>query len=119
MPTSEIIHSYSDRHMIIKIKISDLLESPISNWKYNRPPDQIRCADIAKYIYLSKKPLDTMLYVSFNNINQSFDVIDGIHRYTSLKILKENNSKSLDLITGGDYGNNNDAEWLYNSYIIL
>ena len=54
MPTSEIIHSYSDRHMIIKIKISDLLESPISNWKYNRPPDQIRCADIAKYIYLSK-----------------------------------------------------------------
>ena len=119
MPTVEIIHSYSERHIIIKIKVGDLLNAPITNWKYNRPPDQIRCADIAKYIYLSKKPLDTMLYLSFNNITQSFDIIDGIHRYTSLKILKENNNKSLDLITPGEYGNNNDAEWLYQSYIIL
>jgi len=119
MPTVEIVHSYSDRHMIIKIKVADLLNAPISNWKYNRPPDQIRCADIAKYIYLSKKPLDTMLYLSYNNITQSFDIVDGIHRYTSLKILKENNSNSLDLVTAGDYGNNNDAGWLYQSYIIL
>ena len=119
MPSTEIIHSYSDRHMIIKIKINDLLNAPITNWKYNRPPDLIRCSDIAKYIYLSKKPLDTMLYLSFNNLNQSFDIVDGIHRYTSLKILKENNSKSLNLIDPGDYGSNNDAGWLYESYIIL
>jgi hypothetical protein len=105
--------------MIIKIRVCDLLNAPITNWKYNRPPDQIRCADIAKYIYLSKKPLDTMLYLSFNNITQSFDVVDGIHRYTSLKILKENNSKSLNLIDPCDYGNNNDAEWLYQSHILL
>jgi len=119
MPSSEIIHSYSERHMLIKIKINDLLNAPITNWKYNRPPDQIRCADIAKYIYLSKKPLDTMLYLSFNNNTQSFDVVDGIHRYTSLKILKENNSKPLNLIDHCDYGSNNDAVWLYQSYIIL
>lgn len=119
MPSSEIIHSYSERHMLIKIKINDLLNAPITNWKYNRPPDQIRCADIAKYIYLSKKPLDTMLYLSFNNNTQSFDIIDGIHRYTSLKILKENNSKPLNLIDPCDYGSNNDAVWLYQSYIIL
>jgi hypothetical protein len=119
MPSSEIIHSYSERHMLIKIKIIDLLNAPITNWKYNRPPDQIRCADIAKYIYLSKKPLDTMLYLSFNNNTQSFDIIDGIHRYTSLKILKENNSKPLNLIDPCDYGSNNDAVWLYQSYIIL
>ena len=119
MPSAEIIHYYSDRHMIIKIKVNDLLNAPISNWKYNRPPDLIRCSDIAKYIYLSKKPLDTMLYLSFNNMNQSFDIVDGIHRYTSLKILKENNSKSLNLIDPGDYGSNNDAVWLYESYIIL
>jgi hypothetical protein len=60
-----------------------------------------------------------MLYLSFNNMTQSFDVVDGIHRYTSLKILKENNSNSLNLIDPGDYGNNNDAEWLYQSHIIL
>ena len=119
MPSVEIVHSYSERHMIIKIRVYDLLDARITNWKYNRPPDQIRCADIAKYIYLSKKPLDTMLYLSFNNMTQSFDVVDGIHRYTSLKILKENNSNSLNLIDPGDYGNNNDAEWLYQSHIIL
>ena len=74
---------------------------------------------MAKYIYLSKKPFDTMLYLSFNNLKKMFEVIDGIHRYTSLKILKDNNSKSLDLITPTDYGNNNDAIWLYESHIIL
>ena len=53
MPTTEILHSYSERHFIIKIKISDLLNASITNWKYNRPPDMIRCSDISKYIYLS------------------------------------------------------------------
>ena len=119
IPSAEIIHSYSQRHMIVKLKVANLLSAPITNWKYNRPPDQIRCADIAKYIYISKKPLDTMLYLSFNNSTQSFDVVDGIHRFTSLKILKENNSKSLNLIDPCDYGNNNDAVWLYQSHIIL
>ena len=95
MPSSEIIHSYSERHMLIKIKVSDLLNAPITNWKYNRPPDLIRCADMAKYIYISRKPLDTMLYLSFNNTTQSFDIFDGIHRYTSLKILKELKASSL------------------------
>jgi hypothetical protein len=119
MPSIEILHSYSDRHFIVKVKINDLLNSPIINWKYNRPPDVIKCSDMAKYIYLSKKPFDTMLYLSFNNLKKMFEVIDGIHRYTSLKILKDNNNKSLDLITPSDYGNNNDAIWLYESHIIL
>ncbi len=116
---AEIIHSYSERHFIVKLKIGDLLKAPITNWKYNRPPDITKCNDMAKYIYLSKKPLDTMLYLNFNNKTKSFDIIDGSHRYKSLKILKENNSIPLDLVTPSDYGNNNDANWLYESYIIL
>ena len=118
IPRAEIIHTYSERHFILKIKVNDLLNTSITNWKYNRPPDMVRCADISKYIYLSKSPLDTMLYLNFNNKTKSFDVLDGIHRYTSLKIIKEKNS-SLDFITPSDYGNNNDASWLYESYIIL
>lgn len=118
MPATEILHTYSERHFITKIRVSDLLNASITNWKYNRPPDMVRCSDISKYIYLSKTPLDTMLYLNFNNKTKSFDVIDGIHRYTSLKIIKEQNSV-LDFITPGDYGNNNDAIWLYDSYIIL
>ena len=68
MPRAEIIHKYSDRHFILKIKVNDLLTTSITNWKYNRPPDMVRCADISKYIYLSKSPLDTMLYLNFNNV---------------------------------------------------
>jgi len=120
MSSIEIVHTYSERHFILKIKIKDLLKASITNWKYNRPPDMVRCGDIAKYIYLSQSPVDTMLYLNFNNKTKSFDVIDGIHRYTSLKIIKDNNSNSsLDFITPGDYGNNNDADWLYESHIIL
>jgi len=115
----ENLHSYSSYHKIIKIKISDLLSAKITNWKYNRPPDLTRCFDIARYIYLSKNIIDTMLYLSFNNINQSFEIIDGIHRYTSLKIIKNENSKQLDLLTPSEFGNNNDAKWIYDSYIIL
>ena len=116
----EILHSYSSYHKIIKIKISDLLLfKKIKNWKYNRPPDLTRCQDIARYIYLSQKVVDNMLFLSFNNLNQSFDIIDGIHRYTSLKIIKNENSKDLDLLTPSDFGSNNNASWLYDSYIIL
>jgi hypothetical protein len=117
-PSFEIVHQYSSQHKIIKIKIADLLEAPIRNWEYNRPPDRNRCYDISRYIYASKNGLDTMLYFNFNNKKRSFDIIDGIHRYTALQIIKENNSNPIDLITPGEFGNNDDAKWLYDSYII-
>ena len=117
--STEILHEYTAYHKIIKVKIADLLEAKITNWKYNRPADLTRCADIARYIYIKKNIVDTMLYLSFNNQTQSYDVIDGIHRYTSLKIIKEENAKQLDLITPSDFGNNNDANWLYESYILI
>jgi hypothetical protein len=113
----EILHEYSSYHIIIKIKIEDLLSANITNWEYNRPADVTRCYDIARYIYGSKQIVDTMLYLSFNNKKQSFDVVDGIHRYTSLKLIKQQNQKQLDLITPSEFGNNNDATWLFDSYI--
>jgi hypothetical protein len=118
-PSCEILHEYSAYHKIIKITVGDLLATHVTNWEYNRPPDLTRCHDIGRYIYTSKQILDTMLYLSFNNKKQSFDVIDGIHRYTALKIIKEQNQRPLDLITPSEFGNNNDANWLFYSYIIL
>ena len=115
----EILHEYSSSHKIIKLKIEDLLSAKITNWEYNRPPDLTRCYDIARYIYRSKQILDTMLYVSFNNKKQSFDIIDGIHRYSSLKLIQEQNKKQLDLLTPSEFGNNNDAKWLFDSYILM
>jgi hypothetical protein len=118
-PSAELVLLYSEKHRIYKIKISDLLVGPIKNWSYNRPPDNARCPDIARYIYNSKKHMDTMLYLAFNNQKDIFEVLDGIHRLTALKIIKEENSKPLDLITCGDFGSNNDANWLYDQYLLV
>jgi hypothetical protein len=119
-PSAHVLHEYSQTHTIIKVTIRDLLRAPIKNWQYNRPPDMVRCGDIARYIYNSKKYLDTMFYVSFNNIKGCFEVIDGIHRYTALQIIYTNNCDPvLDLLTPGEFGNSGDAEWLYTSYVIV
>lgn len=117
--SSELILAYNDNHATYKIQIKDLLVSSIKNWEYNRPPDMARCPDIARYIYNSKKSIDTMLYLSFNNIKEVFEVLDGIHRITALKIIKEENSKPLDLLEQHDFGSGNDATWLYNQYLLV
>jgi hypothetical protein len=118
-PSSELLMSYSENHRIYKIKIDDLLVGSLKNWSYNRPPDNARCPDIARYIYNSRKPIDTMMYLSFNNLKDTFEVLDGIHRLTALKLIKEENSKPLDLLTCGEFGSNNDASWLYNQYLLV
>lgn len=117
--SSELLLSYNDNHSIYKITINDLLVDTVKNWQYNRPPDMVRCPDIARYIYNSRKPVDTMVYLSFNNKKEIFEVIDGIHRITALKIIKEENSKPLNLLEQTDFGSGNDAHWLYNQYIIV
>ena len=120
--SSELILSYNNlNHSIYKIKIKDLLVDTVKNWEYNRSPDMARCPDIAKYIYNSKKSIDTMIYLSFNNLKEIFEVIDGIHRITALKIIKEQNSRPLDLLEQEHYefGSDNNANWLYNQYIIV
>jgi hypothetical protein len=117
--SSELVLAYNDNHSIYKIQIKDLLVSSVKNWEYNRPPDMARCPDIARYIYNSKKPIDTMMYLSFNNIKEVFEVLDGIHRITALKIIKEENSKPLDLLESHEFGSGNDANWLYNQYILV
>ena len=124
--SAELILSYNENHGIYKIMIKDLLVDSVKNWEYNRPPDLARCPDIARYIYNSRKPIDTMFYLSFNNSKEIFEVLDGIHRLTALKLIKEENSKpkeenskSFDLLCPPEFGSNNDASWLYNQYIIV
>jgi hypothetical protein len=116
-----MLHCFSDTHIIYKIKIKELLVDSIKNWEFNRPPDMCRCPDIARYIYSSRKPIDTMLFLSYNNLKDIFEVIDGIHRLTALKIIKESNSNPLDLLSNepSDFGYNNDATWLYNQYMVV
>jgi hypothetical protein len=118
-PKAEKLHSFNENHLLFKIKIADILNAKIENWRFNRPPDMLRCPDIARYMYNSKKPIDTMIYLTYTNSNDCFEILDGIHRLTALRYLKEENSKQLDLITSGDFGSNNDADWIYNQYLIV
>ena len=117
--SSELVLLYNDSHAVYKILIRDLLASPLKNWEHNRPPDMARCPDIARYIYQSRKPIDTMLHISFNNLKQVFEVIDGIHRITALNIIKEENSKPLDLLEQHEFGSGNDANWLYDQHLLV
>ena len=117
--SSELLFSYNENHGLYKIKIKDLLVDIVNNWEYNRPPDMERCPDIARYIYNSKKPVDSMVYLSFNNLKEGFEVLDGIHRITALKIIKAENSKPLELLCPGDFGSANDANWLYEQYLLV
>lgn len=123
---SEVIHAFADNHLLLKIKISDILNAQINNWSYNRPPDMARCPDIARYMYNSKKPIDTMVYLTYKNQSDTFEVLDGIHRLTALKLIQTENSKAkpLDFITPfyqGDFefGSNSDALWIYNQYLLV
>ena len=112
--SSELIASFNENHGIYRIMVKDLLVSTVVNWQYNRPPD------IARYIYNSRKPVDTMFHLSFDNSSENFNVLDGIHRITALNLIKEENSKPLDLLEPtSDFGSNNDAHWLYNQYVIV
>lgn len=117
--SAELVLQYNENHGMYKIMIRDLLVNSVKNWEYNRPPDMARCPDIARYIYNSKKPIDTMIYLSFNNLKEIFEVLDGIHRITALNIIKQENSKLVDLLCPSDFGSDNDANWLYNQYIIV
>lgn len=117
--SSELVLSFSPIHSIYKIQIKDLLVSSVKNWTYNRPPDAIRCPDIARYIYNSRKPIDSMLFLSFNNTKEIFEVLDGIHRITALKIIKNENSKQLNLLEPSEFGSGNDANWLFEQYVLV
>jgi hypothetical protein len=110
LPHAIELHSYSDFHCIIKTTIQDIMDAPIVNWKYNRPADLVRCEDIALDMKKSGKPVDTMLSMSFNKSIKSFEVIDGIHRYTALRHIYESTGASESGITKGG---------LFQSFIII
>jgi hypothetical protein len=137
LPSFEIIHKYNENHLMCKCKISDLLqgasENKIINWKHNRPPDTVRCRELAEYIYNKKQEVDWLFYMIVEN--DIFHIIDGIHRFHSLQIIKRENSKAPDYLTpiligstafcantiygSTMVGTNNSADWLYEKYIFI
>jgi hypothetical protein len=60
-----------------------------------------------------------MLYLTFTNIKETFEVLDGIHRLTALKIIKMENEKPLNLLELCEFGSGNDANWLFSQYMLV
>ena len=74
------------------------------------PRDEERCLVMANNISDSKYIMDTILYFNYNNQTKHFEIIDGIHRYHSWKIIKNN--------TIG-FQNDIDQNWFYNSVVFI
>ena len=116
-PSCEIVSEQyinSSTAISITIKITMLkllLANNICVWKYNRPVDEKRCDDIAKNIFSSKYVMDTMLYFNLNKNIKYFEIIDGIHRYHSWKIIQNYNN------TPANFENN--TNWFYNSSVLI
>jgi hypothetical protein len=109
-PSLQIVHHYYQDHFIIKCKAIDLVQSNnirIERWEFNRPPDDIRCIEIAKSIYKNRLELDTMIYANYNTISNTLEIIDGIHRYKSLLYIF--NEKSIFT----------DTTWLFEKFILV
>jgi hypothetical protein len=110
LPSAVLLHWFTNKHYVYKIKTIDLLQPCVKNWSYNRPPDMSRCPDIARYIHSSLKNIDSMIYLSYSNITESFNVIDGIHRLTALKFIRDETSCPREF---------NNYEWVLDQYLIV
>ena len=87
-----VIH-FSSIHFMVKTTIKCLLEMPIINWSYNRPPDIQRCIEIGEhYLYEKTWPQDPF-YLNYNNEkDQVFEIYDGSHRLKALQGLNLDSS---------------------------
>ena len=104
---------YDNTHAIYKMTLQSLLSMNIANWKHNRPPDMIRCAEIASY-YRSigrNLRLDSTFHLHLNTTDDCFEVIDGIHRWTAL--LELHREFQLDADPQKTY------YWFYNTAILV
>lgn len=79
------IHEYTESHRQIKLTIRQLLELPIENWKCNRPPDEIRVAELETFIQKRANEILQPLYIHYNPKTGIYEVLDGIHRYSAMK----------------------------------
>lgn len=118
--SSHILVQYNPTHWICKCTVEELLNANIVNWEKNRPPDFTRCKQIALQIYQTQQPLDGMISILLDDkVVPKYCILDGIHRYTALKHIWEENRKPEDLLTPNDFGHSGNAKWLMESVVIL
>ena len=88
---SELIYRYSPNHVLMKCAVADLFNTNIQKWKYNRPPDITRCREIAQFVHSRRPTIDWMFYAIYENSTDAIYLLDGLHRFTALKIIHDEN----------------------------
>jgi hypothetical protein len=81
------IHHFSAEHQLVKLCVGTLMQLPVCNWEYNRPPDAVRCADMAPYLAKPHTHLLQPFYVFYDTKANMYHILDGIHRYTALTMV--------------------------------
>jgi hypothetical protein len=107
IPNGQLLHTYHETHKLFTLLIHDFITLPIKNWKYNRSPDKIRCKEIAAHIIRAKQPVETVFYLT--KTDKGYEILDGIHRYTALKMISE---EPVDYIT-------QNTDWLFASMVLV
>ena len=96
-----IIHHYlanwspviKDRHRHYGIiEMRDLFNLPLQLWSGNRPRENDRCIEIAQLLNQKRPPIADLnnIILSFNNVTENFEIIDGSHRVGAFKYIKDN-----------------------------
>jgi hypothetical protein len=67
---------------------------------------------------MNSKPVIDWVFYGFTDKNKII-LIDGIHRYSSLKYIDEENNKPIDLLTPLFGDNGSSIEWLYANTIFI
>ena len=116
--SSTQIFQINKYHSVYTIMLKDLLNDSVTNWEFNRPPDMERIPIIAENIYNKGNPIETMFYLSFDKQNEKFDVLDGIHRITALKLIKDEISKPL-LEQNNFCSDKDNANWLFTQSVLV
>lgn len=113
--------TYSPNHKLLILTIEQLVKelNPV-RWVHNRPADEMRVLAMASSIYRNRTAFDTILYLHYNSQENRYEILDGLHRYSAIKHIYDNNSRSNpDFITGDEYGYGCSASWFYNASIMV
>jgi len=103
----KIVIKHSPTHCTCKIKMNNFLMLNILRWKFNRPANLERSQEIANSLLHKKQPLSFIFQCIYNKEEKKLEIIDGLHRYYAIKILKE------------QLEDNERNEWFYNSYLLI
>ena len=117
---SKAIITYTSQHLLVLLTVEQLINISPIRWIHNRPADEIRIINMAISIYRNRPAFDTIIHINYNSVSNQYEILDGLHRYSAIKHIYDNNSRiNPDFITGDEYGHGRNATWFYNAPILI